>query len=80
MYMLIRFGAGICKTQKSINGLVAMKNGGSASWSLREQEVVAMSLMEANYISMCSGARKICMALKTAGKGEIHLELFRKNF
>jgi hypothetical protein len=50
--------AGDVETRKSTSGFVAMMSGGAIAWGARQQEVVALSSAESEYISMCNGARE----------------------
>ena len=50
--------AGDSETRKSMSGYVAMMGGAAVAWGARQQEVVALSSAESEYISMCNGARK----------------------
>ena len=50
--------AGDQQTRKSMSGYVAMMSGAAVAWCARQQEVVAMSSAESEYISMCSGAKE----------------------
>ena len=50
--------AGDHETRKSMSGYVAMMGGAAVAWSARQQEVVALSSAESEYISMCHGARE----------------------
>ena len=50
--------AGDCETRKSMSGFVAMMGGAAVAWGARQQEVVALSSAESEYISMCNGARE----------------------
>ena len=50
--------AGDHETRKSVSGFVAMMSGAAVAWCARQQEVVAMSSAESEYISMCAGAKE----------------------
>ena len=50
--------AGDHETRKSMSGFVGMMGGAAVAWCARQQEVVAMSSAESEYISMCSGAKE----------------------
>ena len=50
--------AGDPATRKSMSGYVAMMSGGAVAWCARQQEVVATSSAESEYISMCNGAKE----------------------
>lgn len=41
--------------RKSTSGDIFVMCGGAVSWSLRKQEVVALSNIDAEYVSLCSG-------------------------
>lgn len=43
---------------RSVSGFVALMSGGAVSWCARQQEVVALSSAESEYISMCNGAKE----------------------
>ena len=46
--------AGDSQSRKSMSGYIVMMGGSAVSWCARQQEVVAMSSAEAEYISLCS--------------------------
>ena len=50
--------AGDKTTRKSMSGFMATSNGTAVAWCARQQEVVALSSAESEYISMCNGARE----------------------
>ena len=50
--------AGDVTTRKSTSGYVFIMAGGAVSWCSRQQEVVALSSTEAEYISLCSGLKE----------------------
>ena len=50
--------AGDPETRKSVSGFVAMMGGAAVSWCAKQQEVVALSSAESEYISMASGAKE----------------------
>ena len=50
--------AGDHETRKSMSGFVAMMSGAAVAWCARQQEVVAMSSAESEYISMCAGVKE----------------------
>ena len=50
--------AGDHSTRRSMSGFVATMSGTAVAWCARQQEVVAMSSAESEYISMCNGARE----------------------
>ena len=50
--------AGDRETRRSMCGFVAMMSGTAVAWCARQQEVVAMSSAESEYISMCNGAKE----------------------
>ena len=50
--------AGDVTTRKSTSGYLFTMVGGAVSWCSRQQEVVALSSTEAEYISLCSGLKE----------------------
>ena len=50
--------AGDKATRRSMSGFLATMNGTAVAWCARQQEVVALSSAESEYISMCNGARE----------------------
>ena len=50
--------AGDKSTRRSMSGFVATMNRTAVAWCARQQEVVALSSAESEYISMCNGARE----------------------
>lgn len=50
--------AGDVIARKSTSGYVFVMGGGAVSWCSRQQEVVALSSTEAEYISLCSGMKE----------------------
>lgn len=50
--------AGDTSNRKSTSGYVFMMCGAPVSWSSRQQEVVALSSAEAEYVSLCSGTKE----------------------
>jgi len=51
--------AGDQETRKSVSGYIAMMSGAAIAWCARQQEVVAQSSAESEYISMCAGAKEV---------------------
>ncbi|XP_053968600.1 uncharacterized protein LOC128870030 [Anastrepha ludens] len=45
--------------RKSYSGSVLLLAGGAVAWESKKQQVAALSLMEAEYIVMCQGAKEI---------------------
>lgn len=50
--------AGDQECRQSMSGCVVMMGGAAISWYARQQEVVALSSTESEYISMCSGVKE----------------------
>ena len=50
--------AGDVATRKSTSGYMFVMAGGAISWCSRQQEVVALSSTEAEYISLCTGVKE----------------------
>jgi len=50
--------AGDRESRKSMSGFVGMMGGVAVAWCARQQEVVAISSAESEYIFMCSGAKE----------------------
>ena len=50
--------AGDVASRKSTSGYVFIMGGGAVSWCSRQQEVVALSSTEAEYISLCTGVKE----------------------
>lgn len=50
--------AGDVANRKSTSGYLFMMCGGPVSWCSRQQEVVALSSAEAEYVSLCCGAKE----------------------
>jgi hypothetical protein len=50
--------AGDEETRRSMSGFVAIMSGAAVAWCARQQEVVAMSSAESEYISMSTGAKE----------------------
>ena len=50
--------AGDHETRKSMSGFVAVMSGAAVAWCARQQEVVAMSSAESEYISLCTGVKE----------------------
>lgn len=46
------------ETRKSVSGMVTIMSGAAVAWYSRQQEVVALSTTEAEYISLCSGTKE----------------------
>ena len=51
--------AGDAGSRKSMSGHIVLMCGSAVSWGARQQEVVAMSSAEAEYISLCSGIKEV---------------------
>ena len=51
--------AGDHGTRKSMSGCIVMMGGAAVTWYARQQEVVALSSTEAEYIAMCAGVKEI---------------------
>lgn len=51
--------AGDREMRRSMSGCVVMIGSAAVSWYARQQEVVALSSTEAEYISLCSGIKKV---------------------
>ena len=68
--------AGDKATRKSMSGFAAMMSGSLVAWSARQQEVVAMSSAESEYISLCTGTKEtIWLRRLMAGLGVVpHVE------
>lgn len=49
------YWTGDVNTRRAVSGCVVMVGGGAVSWSARQQEDVALSSTEAEYISICAG-------------------------
>lgn len=50
--------AGDHESRQSMSGCVVMMGGAAISWYARQQEVVALSSTESEYISLCSGVKE----------------------
>ena len=50
--------AGDQQTRRSMSGYAALMSGSLVAWGARQQEVVALSSSESEYISLCSGTKE----------------------
>ena len=67
--------AGDTATRKSMSGYMFVMAGGAISWCSRQQEVVALSSTEAEYISLCSGTKEAIWLRRLVVNLEIGSEL-----
>eukprot|EP00171_Calliarthron_tuberculosum_P012764 IDg12764t1 len=50
--------AGDSETRKSMSGFIAIMGESAVSWASRQQEVVALSSTESEYISLCTAVKE----------------------
>ena len=50
--------AGDIETRRSMSGYAALMSGSLVAWGARQQEVVALSSAESEYISLCAGTKE----------------------